>query len=121
MRSFLDGELTISPRSGYVRVWHRRSARDLAELEPVLKAMEAALLENGTTCLLFDSREANYQEGEVQARMWSWLQGCDLVKRVATLVESPMLAISVNMTGMTKGVSIKAFADEREAEVWLTR
>ena len=58
-REALDGAVVMELKAGYVRVWHSRSAKDLAEADIVLEAMDAALRAWGTDRLLFDSREAD--------------------------------------------------------------
>lgn len=111
--------MRIEPRPGYVFVWHRRAANDVAELDGVLARIDEVLAETGSTALMFDSRESEYRGGDVQDRMWAWIQGHPTVKRIATLVESHRLATSVNMTGLSMRVKIKAFHDALEADDWL--
>lgn len=118
-RTLLDGDVRIEPRDGYLFVWHRRAAENLAELEHILSELDVALEADDLTAIMFDSRQANYTEGEVQSRMWSWLEGHPRLRQVATLVESPRLAVSVQMTGMSRRVKIRAFHDESEGEAWL--
>ena len=117
----LDGDMLIEHAPGFLRVWHRRAARDVPELEAVLAAIDTALESNSLTRLMFDSRESEYQGGEVQTRMWDWLQSHPVLTHVATLVKSELLATSVNMTGVSKGLRIKAFHDLNSAADWLRR
>ena len=106
-------------REGYVHVWHRRAANDIAELDDVLAQIDAALRASDCKALMFDSRESEYRGGDVQDRMWAWITGHPFVTRIATLVESERLATSVNMTGLTVGLKIRAFHAESGAETWL--
>ncbi len=113
--------MTVDVCEGYLRVWHRRPATDLAELHTVLSAIDEDLAREQLACVLFDSRESKYQAGEVQTEMWRWLTEHKMLRKVATVVESEMLAASVTMTGLSKGVKIKAFHDEATAATWLRR
>jgi hypothetical protein len=115
----LDGSMRIENHEGFVKVWHNRPAQDIPELETILSSIDASLVTADTSCVLFDSRESEYRAGEVQARMWDWLQNHAQLQRVATLVTSELLATSVNMTGVSRAVKIKAFATEDEAIAWL--
>jgi hypothetical protein len=115
----LDGDLEIRPHQGFLEVWHRRAAKDVAEMDFIIDAIESALDSHGVRRLMFDSRESEYTPSEVQQRIWEWLQAGKGFERVATLVEAELLAVSVRMTGMGKGVKIKAFADRAEARQWL--
>jgi hypothetical protein len=117
----LDGDLTISPMDGYLRIWHRRPARTREELRLILSTIDGELGAHGLTRLVFDSRESKYEAGDVQQDMWAWLTGHRELTRVATLVQSELLATSVNMTGLSKGVKIKAFHDEPTAVAWVLR
>ena len=56
---------------------------------------------------------------DVQAAIWSWLQAHGQLKRVAALVQSSSLAVSLRMQGIAKGVRIRAFDNETEAEAWV--
>ena len=118
-RRLLGGECELRVLPKYLRVWHGRSASNLEELMEVLDAIDQALETHGVSRVMFDSRDADYSEGEVQSRMWAWLTGHPVLDRVATLVQSPRLAVSVGLTGMSKGVKIKAFHIESEAATWL--
>jgi hypothetical protein len=117
----LDGDLTITPMGGYLRIWHRRPARTRDELHQILSTIDRELASRKMTRLVFDSRESKYEAGDVQTDMWAWLTGHRELTRVATLVESELLATSVNMTGLSKGVKIKAFHDETAAVTWVLR
>jgi len=120
-REALDGAVVMELMPGYLRVFHSRSARDLAETELVLAAMDGAMRDWQQDRLMFDSREANDTLPEVGARIWSWLQGHPDVVRVATLVESSELADRINMGEIgVDGVRIRAFHRERAAARWLT-
>ena len=123
MRELLSGEARISfhsgPKGGFVRVWHGRAANNLAELDEVMKGVDAALEESGSRAVLFDSRESGYTPQDVQDALWGWLERSEL-RRVATLVQSENLAVSVRMTGLVRKVPIRAFADENAARAWLT-
>ncbi len=115
----LDGDLRIDRVGRVVRVWHRRSAHNVSELEQVLALIEEELVAADTDRLLFDSRESAYTAGAVQTKMWTWLQESEHLSRVATLVNSPMLATSVNMSGLSKHIRIRGFHSEAEAMSWL--
>lgn len=117
----LDGDLTITPMGGYLRIWHRRPARTRDELHQILSTIDGELATRKMTRLVFDSRESKYEAGDVQTDMWAWLTSHPTLTRVATLVESELLATSVNMTGLSKGVKIKAFHDEATAVGWVLR
>jgi hypothetical protein len=118
-RVLAEGSVRIEVLDGYVKVWHSRPADDVAELELILGGIDDALKEQGLDRVMFDSRESEYRGGDVQTRMWEWLSHHPVLKRVATLVTSELLATSVNMTGVSKSVKIKAFADEVKAVSWL--
>ena len=113
--------MRIETHDGYVKVWHDRPANDVPELDSILQSIDDALAAAQATRIVFDSRESEYRGGEVQSRMWDWLQGHPRLKRVATLVKSELLATSVNMTGVSKAVRIKAFANETQAVDWLMK
>ena len=120
IRTVLDGDVTIEHRGDYLHVYHARSARDLAELDEVIKALEAALAETGVTLILFDSRDSDTTPDDVGARLWEWLHEGP-VSRVATLIKSEMLQISVQLKGLAQNVRLRAFDDEQEALEWLRR
>jgi len=115
----MDGDCELRVEAQFLRVWHGRSASSLDELLEVLDAIDATLASRSLTRVMFDSRDAEYTEGEVQSRMWAWLTEHLVLDRVATLVTSPRLAVSVGLTGMSRGVKIKAFHIESEAAAWL--
>jgi hypothetical protein len=115
----LDGQASVESREGYVHVWHGRAARDVEEWEGLRVVVEGELPERGAR-LLFDSRDSDQTPSDVQAAIWNWLQTCSSLERVATLVQSSNLAVSVRMQGIAKGVRIRAFAEEDEAVGWLT-
>ena len=119
-REALDGEVVIERKPGYVRVWHRRSARDLDEAQVVLDAMDAALSEWELDRLLFDSREADVSPPDVGAAIWKWLSESENIARVATLLQSAELATKVNLGGIGNDVRIRAFHQEPAAVRWLT-
>lgn len=118
-RRLLDGDVEIRPFDGFLEVWHRRAASDVAEMDVIIDAIETALSDHDVRRVMFDSRESEYTPSDVQQRIWDWLQAGEGFERVATLVESELLAVSVRMTGMGKGVKIKAFAERTEAARWL--
>lgn len=114
----LGGDVQLEGRGDYLFVTHGRSAHSVEELEEVIEAIESGLTGEGTRRLLFDSRGADRTSDEVQERLWTWLESAGL-ERVATLVTSDMLSISLKMTGLARGVKLRAFDDEREADQWL--
>jgi len=101
-----------------VFVSHGRSAHSIEELEQVIRALESGLASEGARRLMFDSRGADRTSDEVQERLWAWLESAGL-DRVATLVSSDMLSISLKMTGLARGVKLRAFDDEAQADRWL--
>lgn len=115
----LDGDVTVRWTGTYVRVWHRKNASNLEELEVVLTGIEDGLRANESGYLLFDSRDVEYTPGDVQQGIWDWLASHPTLVRVATLVESEALAVSVNMNGLGRRIPIRAFHDERSAAGWL--
>ena len=115
----VEGFFRIEISGGIVSCWHGRSAQSVAEVNQVLSSIDDALDESGISLLLFDSREADRTPEEVQGRIWSWLTNASNIRKVATVMKSEMLATSVRMTGIGKGVRIKAFHDEAEARTWL--
>lgn len=104
----LDGNVTVTWTGAYVRVWHRQNASDLEELRLILTTIDGALQANATGYLLFDSRDVDYTPGDVQQGIWDWLAAHDKLVRIATLVESEALAVSVNMNGLGKRIPIRA-------------
>ncbi len=111
--------MRVETHADHLFVWHRRAAKDVAELELVLTAIDEALEGRDLRAVVFDSRESAYQGGEVQQRMWAWIESHPRLRKIATLVESERLATSVNMTGLSKGVKIKAFHQLSDARTWL--
>ena len=117
MTELLNGDAKVEQRDGYVRFWHGRPAANLEEWGVLRAAIDALLPEEGG-CLVIDSRDSDYTPQDVQAAIWAWLEGSSM-KRVAALVQSESLAVSLRMRSIAKGVQLKAFADEGEAEAWL--
>jgi hypothetical protein len=114
----LAGQVKIHTEPTHVFVWHGRAAKDLDELRLVLDAIDRALAESGRRRLLFDSRDSDYTPPDVQKALWAWLDEAPL-DRIATLVRSENLAVSVRMTGISMGIRIRAFHDATEAVRWL--
>ncbi len=108
-REALDGELVIERMPGYARVWHRRSARDAAEAQVVLDAMDSAMSDWQLDRLLFDSRDADDTPPEVGAMIWRWLSRHGSLARVATLVQSKVNAERIDLGGIGNDVRIRAF------------
>jgi hypothetical protein len=111
--------LRIEIGGGVVKVWHGRSARNLAEAETVLAAIDDALTRSGIHLLLFDSRDADRTPAPVQNRIWQWLTEHAELRRVATLMHSRELGKGVRVHGTGLGVRIRAFSSEDEARTWL--
>jgi len=118
-RSALRGDVELRVSESYVRVWHRRSARDLAEVEEVIDAIEDALADALHRRLLLDSRDSDRTPEEVQTRLWAWLSQANL-DRVATLIRNEMLGVSVQMQGLSRAVKVRAFGSETKAIEWLS-
>jgi hypothetical protein len=119
-RVALEGELILEQKPGYIRVWHKRSARNADEADAVLASLEAAMEEWRVRRLLFDSRDADETPSEVGERIWSWMSAHVELERVATLVRSPDLADSVNVRGIENAFHIRSFHKEPAAVRWLT-
>ncbi len=115
------GEVRLHATDEYVRVWHGRAARSVGELAELTQACERSLRESHTTRLLLDSRDSEYPRGELQQRLWEWLDQNGHVARVAFLVRSQNYAAFVNDNGIGPGVSARAFQKEDVALEWLTR
>lgn len=118
VRTALSGDLEIRRHDGYLRVWHGRAAKTVDEVEVVIAAIEEEMATTGFRDLLFDSRDSDRTPEDVQARLWAWLQNAGL-RRVATLIRSEMLGVSVQMQGLTRSVRLRAFASEQKATAWL--
>jgi hypothetical protein len=106
---------------GYVRVWQARPARSVGELAELTQAFERSLREARTTRLLLDSRDSEYPRGELQQRLWEWLDQNRSVARVAFVVRSANYAAFVNDNGIGPGVDARAFQKEDAALAWLTQ
>ena len=112
--------MTIEVCDGFVHVSHSRSARDMSEVEEVIEKIDAALDQCSQRRLVFDSRRSDRTPDEIQVRLWNWLVA-SRPERVATVVTSDMLAVSLKMTGLSKGVKLRAFDDEDTAARWVTK
>ena len=113
------GTLRIEVGGGVVKVWHGRSARNRAETNTVLGAIDRALEESEIGLLLFDSRDADRTPAEVQDRIWQWLSRSTHIRKVATLLHCKELAANARATAIGHGVLLRAFHDEDEARDWL--
>ncbi|MEM7160084.1 MAG: hypothetical protein AAF799_45020 [Myxococcota bacterium] len=111
--------LRIEVGGGVVKVWHGRSARNRAETNTVLGAIDRALEESEIGLLLFDSRDSDRTPAAVQDRIWQWLSRSTHVRKVATLLNSRELAADVRAMAVGHGVMFRAFHDEDEARHWL--
>lgn len=118
VRTALQGGVEIELAAGYVRVWHGRSARNVAEVEEVIACIDGALADARARRLLMDSRDSDRTPAEVQSRLWTWLEQAEL-QRVATLIRNEMLGVSVQMQGLSRRVKVRAFGSEAKAIEWL--
>ncbi|MCH2110197.1 MAG: hypothetical protein MK135_12785 [Polyangiaceae bacterium] len=114
----LEGEMQLEARDGYLLVTHRRSARSLQELDHVLQAIDRLLRLKELDALLFDSRQSDYTPPDIQTALWAWLKKRRF-RKVAVLVKSSNLAVSLRMTGLSEGVNMRAFDSELGAVKWL--
>ena len=119
-RELLDGGLKIYLRDGFVEVWHSKAAKTVEETDAIMGAIDEVLEKTGQSLLLFDSRESERTPPEVGKRIWAWLEGNPRLRRVATLLESENLAVSVRMSGIAHAVKIKAFHTRDDAVAFLT-
>lgn len=104
----------------FVHVWHQRAAQNEAELREVISTLERALRRSRRRKILFDSRDSDVTPPDIQSLFWEWLEGAKLQK-IATLVTSKNLAVSVRMTGVSRGVNLRAFDSESAATRWLSQ
>ena len=112
--------MVLERGGGFLRAWHKRSARDLDEAQAVCEAIDRALRDWKMNKIVFDSRDADTSPKDVGDHIWNWLATHEGIAGVATLVESEALAIAINMGGVGKGVRIRAFHREEPAIRWLT-
>ena len=81
------------------------------------KAIEAAMADAGTRCVMFDNRDTQAPDEYVRAAMWSWL--VNHVSRAALLQNEKRNIKRADRTGQRNRIALRAFMDEDEAAAWL--
>lgn len=110
-------EFRVEARDGYVFVWQQGLATTSAELVPLQQAVETAMAEARTKCVLFDNRDTEPPDEYVRAAMWSWL--LNHVTRAAMLQNEVRNVKRADRTGQRNRIALKAFMNEDEASAWL--
>ncbi len=120
LTTLLDGKVRIQVLEGALQVHMGRSAQDMGELDAVRTRTEQMLAEHALAHVLFDVSKADRSPPEVRDAIWQWLSTSQIFQAVAFVVESEMLAVTINMKGVQTGVTMRAFADPDAARSWLT-
>lgn len=112
----------VSVQAGIVRATYRGDMAYDATTD-MLRTVGALASEHGSERLLFDLREANYQDYHlaiIRHAEEGPALGIDRSFRIALLgsVESSMLAY-MEAVAVNRGFWVKAFTDESEALAWL--
>ncbi len=109
------------PRLGYLLIRYAGQVESVKIAERWFQHIDGTLERNMLTRVLWDSRPAAGHPPAVRARIWEWLEEARVLQRSAILVESEMLRLSANLSGLSGSLSLKAFRDFDQAEQWLLR
>lgn len=108
-------------RPKYLLVRYEGQVETVAIAEQWFEHLDGLLREHALSRILWDSRPALGHPPEVRARIWAWLEAAEVLKRSSIVVQSDMLRLSANLTGLGGTLALKAFADFEDAERWLVR
>lgn len=100
-----------------LRYWG--SVADAATADAWLADLEQALAQSGLSQILWDSTKAEPHSKDVRARILQWAKTTAALRRSAIVVQSDMLRLSANLSGLDQSVTVRGFATIAEADAWL--
>lgn len=109
------GDVLIVEQAGAAADLEQAAAFE-AEVESRLATLAGAASQGK---VLFDNRKTEPPPEAVRKKLHAWLTTAGRFGAAALLLESEMLALSINMEAMSQRLPIKAFASEAVALEWL--
>ena len=92
-----------------------------AEAQEMQRKIEQALERTNLRTVIVDNRETSAPVDEARESMWTWCRECAALDRLALLLENEMARVRANMTAVSGGARVRAFASVEDAAVWLLR
>lgn len=102
----------------FVRVALHCRLDEAADVDRMLRAVDAALARSSLECVMFDVRGIEGHGDVVREGMWTWAAERGL-RAVAVVVDGEMTRVRTNMTALSRKVRLRAFLDEHEAALWI--
>jgi hypothetical protein len=110
----------IEERKTYLVVRQHRVFTDRPEAEAMLTAVTAALKRLGLDKIVVDQRRIGPHGEDVRTVMWDWARGAGRRVATALVVDNELARVRANMTALSSGLQLRAFAVEAQAESWLS-
>jgi hypothetical protein len=111
----------LETRGRYVFVRCVGQMTSVAQAEEMQRAIERAVGDLAKGRVVFDNRETGPPCDEARTAMWTWCRTASQLERVALILENEMATVRANMTAVSEGVRVRAFASLEDATVWLLR
>ncbi len=94
---------------------------DIEEVRHFQQSVQREMSRLRTGHVLFDNRETSAVSVEVSEALNEWVQDAELFKRVALLLNSELMVVSINMGALAKRIAVRAFDDQQSAVLWVSR
>ena len=120
----MDGQdaaaFEIEERETYIVVRQRRVFTDRPEAESMLTEITARLKRLGLAKIVVDQRRIGPHDDDVRSAMWDWAKGAGRRIATALVVDNDLARVRANMTALSSGLQLRAFAVQAQAESWLS-
>lgn len=117
----VSSAFSLERREGYVFVRQERSLESVEEAQAMLEALQTEMAVHETSWAVIDQRGIDAHSEDVREAMWTWAQERgDRITRIAILADSDLVRVRVNMTAVSRGLTMRAFGREDQAEAWLS-
>jgi hypothetical protein len=110
---------SVEERDTHIVVRQLRIVASRFEADAMLAELSAALERRGIAKAMLDQRSLPQLDDDVRDALWEWARGAGRRVAVALVVDGELARMRANMSALTSGLQLRAFALEARAEDWL--